>query len=154
MFEFDPDGRLRALSVAGTAVHAGGEWTLHSVRGTDFASDRATSVESASVAWQSRLDPGLLATSIVQLQYLTLRDLGRNIEYLQRNGQDASAFRGAWWARAFYPIDVLVLAFCAVPFAFGALRSGGLSMARADARTLSYRRVEGALRLLARPSLP
>ena len=27
----------------------------------------------------------------------------------------------------FYPVNVLALAFCAVPFAFGALRSGGLS---------------------------
>jgi lipopolysaccharide export system permease protein len=25
----------------------------------------------------------------------------------------------------FYPLNVLVLAFCALPFAFGALRSGG-----------------------------
>ena len=26
----------------------------------------------------------------------------------------------------FYPVNVLVLAFCGLPFAFGALRSGGL----------------------------
>jgi lipopolysaccharide export system permease protein len=127
MFEFDPDGRLRSLSVAARAAHAGDDWTLGDVRRTDFGADRATTSTAPSTRWASQLDPGLLATSIIQPQYMTLRDLGRNIEFLDRNRQDASTFRGAWWARAFYPIDVLVLAFCAVPFAFGALRSGGVS---------------------------
>ena len=58
---------------------------------------------------------------------MTLRDLGQNIAALDRNRQDASTFREAYWARVFYPLNVLVLVFCAVPFAFGALRSGGLS---------------------------
>jgi len=63
----------------------------------------------------------------VQAQYMTLRDLSRNIFYLERNKQDASTFRQAYWERLFYPISVLALAFCAVPFAFGTLRSGGLA---------------------------
>ena len=58
---------------------------------------------------------------------MTLRDLGQNIAALDRSEQDASAFREAWWARVFYPFDLLVLVFCAMPFAFGTLRSGGLS---------------------------
>ena len=53
-------------------------------------------------------------------------DLARNRDDMQRNRQDATTYRRAYWARIFYPLNVLVLAFCAVPFAFGQLRTGGL----------------------------
>lgn len=127
LFEFDQDGRLAALSLADEAVHTRGDWTLRKVRRTEFGPHSATSTQTDEVRWGSGLDPGLLALSIIQPQYMNLRDLSRNMYYLDRNQQDASSFRGAYWARLFYPFNVLVLVFCAVPFAFGALRSGGLS---------------------------
>lgn len=127
LFEFDREGRLVSLSLAERAKHSGDDWTLENVRRTHFGTDSANSTQQAQVHWQSSLDPRLLATSIIQPQYMTLADLSRNIGYLDRNNQDASSFRGAYWSRIFYPVNVLVLSFCAVPFAFGALRSGGLS---------------------------
>lgn len=127
VFEFDEDGRLSSLSVADTATHAGHDWTLRTVRRTEFARDSASSTEEAQASWKSGLDPALLSLSIIQPKYMSLVDLGRNIAYLDANRQDASAYRGAYWGRVFYPFSVLVLAFCAVPFAFGTLRSGGLS---------------------------
>lgn len=127
VFEFDNEGRLLALSLAATAIHMDGKWTLNDVRRTQFGKQTAHSTQSKKSVWASGLDPRVLALSIVHPQYLALRDLARNIAYLDRNGQDASAYRNAWWARVFYPFNLLVLVFCSVPFAFGALRSGGLS---------------------------
>jgi lipopolysaccharide export system permease protein len=127
VFEFDPEGRLASLSLAERAVHAASTWTLYDVRRTTFAADSASSTLKPEEHWESGLDPALLSLSIVQAQYMTLRDLDRNIFYLERNKQDASTFRQAYWERLFYPVSVLALAFCAVPFAFGALRSGGLA---------------------------
>ena len=127
VFEFDPEGRLTSLSLAERAVHASNAWTLYNVRRTTFAVDSASSTIKAEDHWESGLDPALLSLSIVQAQYMTLRDLSRNIFYLERNKQDASTFRQAYWERLFYPVSVLALAFCAVPFAFGTLRSGGLA---------------------------
>lgn len=127
VFDFDPEGRLASLALAERAVHVTGTWTLYNVRRTVFGLDNATSTQQAEQRWQSGLDPALLSLSIVQAQYMTLRDLSRNIFYLERNKQDASSFRQAYWERLFYPISVLTLAFCAVPFSFGALRSGGLA---------------------------
>jgi len=127
VFEFDPDGRLVALTLADKAEHVDGEWTLRGLRRTEFGEGSATSSKDESKQWQSTLDPGVLATSIIKPQYMTLRDLGQNIAALDRSEQDASTFRDAWWARVFYPLDLLVLVFCAMPFAFGTLRSGGLS---------------------------
>lgn len=127
VFEFDKAGRLGTLSVAARATHAKGAWTLYDVRRTEFGEASAHSTQQAETRWTSTLDPDLLALSIVKLDYLGLRDLARNIAYLERNGQDSRSFREAWWGRVFYPLNVLVLAFSALPFAFGALRSGGLS---------------------------
>ena len=127
VFEFDQDGRLVALTLADKAEHVGGEWTLRGLRRTEFGEGSAMSSKAESKQWQSSLDPGVLATSIIKPQYMTLRDLGQNIAALDRSEQDASTFRDAWWARVFYPLDLLVLVFCAMPFAFGTLRSGGLS---------------------------
>lgn len=127
VFEFDEAGRLLTLSVAARASHAGNEWTLFDVRRTQFGEASAQSTQQPQMTWASSLDPDLLALSIVKLDYLGLRDLARNIAWLERNGQDSRSFREAWWGRLFYPVNVLVLAFCALPFAFGALRSGGLA---------------------------
>jgi lipopolysaccharide export system permease protein len=127
VFDFDPDGRLSALSHADRATWRDGEWTLHGVRRTEFGKDSVHTSREAQTRWQSGLDPQMLALSIVQPQYMALRDLSRNIAYLQRNKQDATPFREAWWARVYHPFTVLALALAALPFAFGTLRSGGLS---------------------------
>ena len=127
VFEFDAEGRLTSLALAERALHAANTWTLYNVRRTNFGADNATSTTKPQDQWESGLDPALLSLSIVQAQYMTMRDLSRNIFYLERNKQDASTFRQAYWERFFYPVSVLALAFCAVPFAFGTLRSGGLA---------------------------
>ncbi len=127
VFEFDAEGRLTSLALAERALHAANTWTLYNVRRTAFGADSAVSTTKPQDQWQSGLDPALLSLSIVQAQYMTMRDLSRNIFYLERNKQDASTFRQAYWERVFYPVSVLALAFCAVPFAFGTLRSGGLA---------------------------
>ncbi|MGA9342102.1 MAG: LPS export ABC transporter permease LptG [Rhodanobacteraceae bacterium] len=127
VFEFDPDGRLTTLSQAQSATYRHGVWTMKQVRRTEFGIDSARSTEEAERQWPSGLDPRMLSLSIVQPQYMALRDLSHNIALLERNGQDASAFRESYWARVFHPLSILVLAFCALPFAFGSLRSGGLS---------------------------
>jgi len=126
VFEFTQAGQLLALSLAKTATHLGGEWTLHDVRRTEFSGTSATTRIEAQAQWKSALDPDVLSKSMIHPEYLSLRDLMRNIEYMQRNRQDASGYERAYWGRIFYPLNVLVLAFCAVPFAFGALRTGGL----------------------------
>ena len=114
------------MSLAARAEHAQGHWILHDVRRTVFGEASAASTQASELQWPSSLDPDVLALSIVNLDYLNLRELSRNIAYLERNGQDSRGFREAWWSRIFYPLNVLVLAFCALPFAFGTLRSGGM----------------------------
>ncbi|MBS0590369.1 MAG: LPS export ABC transporter permease LptG, partial [Proteobacteria bacterium] len=126
VFEFTPIGQLSALSIAKSATHVDGQWTLHDVRRTDFVGRSATSKTQETAQWKSELDPDVLAVSMIHPEYLSMNDLVRNIDYMDRNHQDATSYRLAYWGRIFYPLNVLVLAFCAVPFAFGSLRTGGL----------------------------
>lgn len=126
VFEFTEVGQLLALSLARTATYASGEWTLHDVRRTEFNGTSAATTAQAQTQWKSALDPDVLSKSMIHPEYLSVRDLSRNIDYMHRNHQDASGYERAYWGRIFYPLNVLVLAFCAVPFAFGALRTGGL----------------------------
>lgn len=126
VFEFTPKGQLRSIAVAETALHRAGEWTMQKVRRTEFGDAEAKSTTEATLQWKSGLDPRMLALSIVQPAYLSVSDLRKNIRYLRRNHQDAGTFEAAYWGRLFWPVNVLVLVICALPFAFGTLRSGGI----------------------------
>ena len=126
VFEFAPGGLLRSIAVAKRAEHRQGSWTMHDVRRTVFDGTSAKSTVEATAKWVSGLDPRMLALSIVHPEYLSTRDLSRSINYLKRNNQDAQTFEIAYWARVFWPLNVLLLVLCALPFAFGTLRTGGL----------------------------
>lgn len=128
VFEFSDIGQLVAISLAKTAEHKHGAWTMHDVRRTDFVDAGATSTTTATREWKSGLDPRMLALTIIQPEYVSARDLWRNIAYKKKNHLDAEAvnLEKLFWTRVYYPFNVLLLAFAAVPFAFGALRSGGL----------------------------
>jgi lipopolysaccharide export system permease protein len=126
VFSVSPDGRISRFQRARTAEHDGQQWVLHNVRSTTLDAQGTHTTMVASERWQSSLNPQVLAQSVIQPQYLSMRDLRRNMRYLQENNESPGTYAVAFWARALYPLNVLVLVLCAMPFAFGALRSGGL----------------------------
>ncbi|MBS0383449.1 MAG: LPS export ABC transporter permease LptG [Proteobacteria bacterium] len=126
VFGFDDAGELTSFRHAKLATQEGKAWTLHDVRDTSVSADGAASTTHALQAWQTSLDPDVLEASVVHPEYLSLRDLTRNIAYLRGNRQNPGVYLNAYWTRAFYPINTLLLVLCALPFGFGALRSGGL----------------------------
>jgi len=123
---FTPDGQVTRFDWARTAVHDGHEWILQQVRSTTLDGAGTHSSTAASEHWDSRLDPQVLEQSLILPQYLPIRDLRRNMQYLESNGEKPGVYAIALWGRVLYPLNVLVLVFCAMPFAFGTLRSGGL----------------------------
>jgi lipopolysaccharide export system permease protein len=126
LYEFGSDGRLKSIALAKRAEHRDGKWTLFDVRRSIF---RERSVESQTVAqerWDSGLNPEILSLGVTRPRNLATRDLSATLEYQERNGLDTGEFASAYWARWFYPINVLALCLCAMPLAFGTLRSGGL----------------------------
>lgn len=126
VFSFTGDGQLKRFQWATTAEHNGHQWVLHNVRSTTLDEHGTHSSTIPSEAWQSSLNPQVLAQSVILPQYLSMRDLRRNMHYLESNGESPGVYAVAFWGRALYPLNVLVLVLCTMPFAFGALRSGGL----------------------------
>lgn len=125
-FGFADDGRLVRFTWAKTAEHDGQHWVLQGVRSTTLDAQGTHTTTAATQPWQVRIDPQVLVQSVVLPQYLSMRDLRRNINYLRSNGERPGSYAVAFWGRALYPLNVLVLVLCTMPFAFGALRSGGL----------------------------
>lgn len=125
LFEFDPGGRLAALTIASRAEHRDGRWQLFDLRRTRFLERSAQTETAERETWNSQLSPELLNLSVIRPRYLSLGDLSTSIDYMRRNQLDASPFEAAYWARLFYPVNALVLSLAVMPFAFGALRSGG-----------------------------
>ena len=126
VFDFAPGGLLRSIAIAKRAEHSKGAWTMHEVRRTVFEGTSAKSTLEDTAKWASGLDPRMLALSIMHPEYMSTRDLARTINYYKRNNQEAQIWEIAYWARVFWPLNVFLLVLCALPFAFGTLRTGGL----------------------------
>ena len=126
IFGFDDAGALTSFRHAKLATQQGKDWTLHDVRDTRVSPSGAVSTTHARQTWSTSLDPEVLEASVVHPEYLSLRDLSRNIDYLRANRQNPGVYVNAYWTRAFYPVNTLLLVLAALPFAFGTLRSGGL----------------------------
>ncbi|MEW9572233.1 LPS export ABC transporter permease LptG [Rhodanobacter sp. Si-c] len=126
VFTLTKDGQLSRFDWAKTADHNGHTWVLHDVRSTTLDDTGVHSRAAASEQWNSSLNPQVLAQSAIQPQYLSMRDLRRNMRYLEANGERPGVYAVEFWTRALYALNVLVLVLCAMPFAFGTMRSGGL----------------------------
>lgn len=126
VFTLTEDGQLSRLDWARTAEHNGRTWVLSGVRSTVLDEHGTHTTTSARQDWKSSLNPSVLEQSLIQPQYLPMRDLLRNMRYRESNGESPGVYAVAFWGRALYPLNVLVLVLCALPFAFGSLRSGGL----------------------------
>jgi lipopolysaccharide export system permease protein len=125
LYEFSTEGKLEAIALAKRAEHRDGRWTLFELRRTRFLERGVKSETIAEEAWESGLKPELLSLGVTRPRYLATRELSDSLAYLERNGLDRGAFESAYWARWFYPVNVLVLCLAVMPFAFGTLRSGG-----------------------------
>nr|WP_147653442.1 LPS export ABC transporter permease LptG [Vulcaniibacterium gelatinicum] len=126
LYRFDAEGRLQSAAHAASAEHRPGGWLLRDVRRVHFGERSVREERVAEERWASRLDATALTASVTRPRYLRSDELRRSIEYHRRNGLDASEFEEVYWGRWFYPLNVLALCLAAAPFAFGALRSGGL----------------------------
>jgi len=127
VFTLTPDGQqLARFDQANTAEQVGKEWVLDNVRSSTIDDTGVHSQTAASERWHSKLDPEVLQQSLIQPQYLSMRDLEHIIDYKHKNGENTRPYETPLWSRILYPLNVLVLVLCAMPFAFGALRSGGL----------------------------
>ena len=110
--------RMRAGTL-GLATRSG-LWTrdgnnIINARGTTLRQhDGVTGAHTTAATtqpWQAQIDPQVLVQSVVKPQYLSMRDLQRNIGYLRSNGEQPGSYAVAFWGRALYPFNVLILVY-------------------------------------------
>lgn len=126
VYTLSADGQLQRFIHAHDAEQRGPGWTLDDVSTYRLDGASITNAHQAHMPWHTRLDSTVLRQSVIPADYLSMRDQRRNIRYLRSNGLNPAVYANAFWAHAIYPLNVLALVLCTMPFAFGTLRSGGL----------------------------
>lgn len=123
IYEFDEQHRLRTSTHADKAVYENGQWVLRGITQSDISVEGIKTRSFDGAQWDSILSPALLNIVLIDPLRISIRDLYNYASYLHDNGQDASRYELALWARLFMPVSIGVMLLLAVPFVFGPLRS-------------------------------
>jgi lipopolysaccharide export system permease protein len=131
-FWYDEDNRLLRTVTAGWAEYRPGDdahWILHEVEETRIGEMQNTTRKVASLRWDGQVDPRLLTVRVlVEPRKLSLEDLYRQIEYMEREKLNTSVYELAFWSKILQPFSVLGLALLALGFILGPLREVGMGV--------------------------
>ncbi len=94
---------------ASAARHEPGRWLLEGVSALDARTAARTDSHDRTVEMASELDPGVFRALVTRPRLLPMRDILRIQAYLEANGQDATAYRQAFWRRLLYPVNMLMM---------------------------------------------
>ncbi|MYE23196.1 MAG: LPS export ABC transporter permease LptG [Gammaproteobacteria bacterium] len=100
-------------------------WLLHDVRETHFDYELGATVVRSydTLPWRTRADPELLnVKSLLDPGRMSVSELTRQIDYMEREGLDSSRHGVAWWNKVLQPLAVLGLVWLALGFVAGPLR--------------------------------
>lgn len=123
IYEFDEQHQMHTSTHADKAVHEDGQWVLKNITQSDISTTGIKIKSFDKAQWDSILSPALLNVVLIDPLRISLRDLYSYSTYLKDNGQDATRYELALWARLFMPVSIAVMLLLAVPFVFGPLRS-------------------------------
>jgi lipopolysaccharide export system permease protein len=115
IYEFGANQHLRASSHAKRANYHDGAWELEEVEQTIFRSERTVRRIVARAKWESKLDAALVHDVVIKPYSLSVHDLARFSEFLEKNGQSSLQYRQALWYKLFYPLAAGAMVFLAVP---------------------------------------
>jgi lipopolysaccharide export system permease protein len=127
IYDFDPDYRLKSISVAGSGHYEKDRyWRLDDVVRTTFDGAEAKVSRIGELQWHSVLDPALLGVLLVQPDQMSAWRLYSFSQHLKENRQKALRYEIALWTKLIYPIAVPVMMLLALPFAHFQRRQGGV----------------------------
>ncbi len=131
-FWYDGQNRLVRTVTADWAEYRPGNdphWVLHQVEETRIGERENTTRKIPALRWDGQVDPRLLTVRVlVEPRKLSLEDLYRQIEYMEREGLNTSVYELAFWSKILQPFSVLGLALLALGFILGPLREVGMGV--------------------------
>ena len=123
VFEIGTGNRLASVGAGGqTRELDENQWELRDYSWTAFAADHVDFGSETAHALQSRVSPAFFSLMQADPGELSLRELRRTAQYLRDNGQDARAFRFAFWSDVARLAAIPFAALLALPFLLGSRR--------------------------------
>lgn len=111
IYELDDVNSIARIVHASAGRHETGRWVLEGTSVLDARTAEFATGTDGSVEIASGLDPGVFQALVTRPRLLPMRDISRIQNYLEANGQDATAYRQAYWRRLLYPLNMLMMLF-------------------------------------------
>jgi len=139
MYEFDDTYHLLSIrSATSGKFDETGIWVLNDVTETRFKeteqSDPLSPVFSAQIfthptlTLESEVTPQILSVLLISPEKMSIVNLGRFIQHLRENKQDAQRHSIAFWKKVIYPFTIFVMLTLALPFAYLKVRAGSVGI--------------------------
>ncbi|GAB2989361.1 LPS export ABC transporter permease LptG [Psychrosphaera aestuarii] len=123
VFNFDNELKLTRQLKADVGTFENGQWLLTNVIIKEWKERNVVSSRQAEFPWPTDLAPDKLGIVSVKPERMALSELTDYLNYLNKNGQNASRYELAFWRKVIQPFNVAVMLLLALSFIFGPLRS-------------------------------
>ncbi len=120
--QFDEAGELLSSTYVDSAIYQGNSWFESTGVTTHLSEDQTERDFFSGRAWDAEISPALLDILVLSANNLPMHRLHTYASYLERQGQDASEYRLAFWQKALQPLAIASLVMIAISFIFGPLR--------------------------------
>ena len=124
LYEFSKEKELVLASKAKRADFLDNQWILSEVNQTQFDGLTTKSRKLNKADWNANFNSSLLSAAVISPSILPVWQLGKYIDYLHRNEQNASEYQVAYWLKVATPFAAFVMLFLAIPFVISNQRDG------------------------------
>jgi len=126
IYQFDANARLQRQVFAQQARYVDESWRLEGVRQSRMEREGVRFRHLDHEDWKSSLTPEVVSVFAIKPEGLSIMRLRRYVEHLERNNQDSSRYRLAFWQKLFMPLAMAGMVLLATPFVFRHSRIGGI----------------------------
>jgi lipopolysaccharide export system permease protein len=125
VFEFSADGGLHEAMRFAQAKPYDAGWLAEQVTLNRFSTDSIVSSFESQRVLSSLVQPNVLNVLAVIPQYMSLGELWRYAQFLDKNSLKSEAYWLAWWGKLLAPFSVIAMLLLALPFSLATRRAGG-----------------------------
>ena len=121
------NNQLSSVNYIQSAKFSKGKWSLQEIVKINLNEEPISKERISNMQSDELIDIKLIDIKTDKPYSLTLKDVVRNIEYLERNNLDASIQEKIFWDKILKPIATVLMLFLAMPYIFGRMRSTNTS---------------------------
>ncbi|OYY75506.1 MAG: LPS export ABC transporter permease LptG [Gammaproteobacteria bacterium 28-57-27] len=125
VFDFAANGALQGAMQFAQAKPFEAGWLAEQVGSNQFSAERIESAFESQRRLESLVQPNVLNVLAVIPQYMSLGELWRYAQFLDKNSLKSEAYWLAWWGKLLAPLSVVAMLLLALPFSLATRRAGG-----------------------------